>query len=73
MACAQIVERAIRFIGPIPPTQEGRYSALDALGDLGQERLNEFDSEFYSYPDNLTDLLFEFVRDRTDVFGPLPC
>jgi hypothetical protein len=73
LACADIVERAIQLVSPLPPTQEGRHSALDAIGDHGQEQLQLLDSEFYSYPDNLTDLLFEFVRDRTDVFGPLPC
>jgi len=34
--CAAIVERAIETIAPLPPTQDGRDDALDALGRPGR-------------------------------------
>jgi hypothetical protein len=71
-ACAGIVERAIKLIAPLPPTQEGRYRVLDAQGESGQEQLTALDAEFFAYPDNLTDLLFEHVRRHPEVFGAVP-
>lgn len=71
-SCAELVERAIQVIAPLPLTQNGRYEALDAAGDNGQDRLTRMDSEFFAYPDNLTELLFEFVRQHSDSFGPVP-
>lgn len=37
-SCAEVVERAIRVIAPLPPTQAGRYEALDVAGADGQDR-----------------------------------
>ena len=71
-SCAAIVDGAIQLIAPLPATQDRRCEALDALGDEGQERLETLDSEFLAYPDNLTDLLFEFVRQRPETFGSVP-
>ena len=71
-ACAGIVESAIRVIAPLPPTQEGRYRVLDARDESVQEQLAALDAEFFTYPDNLTDLLFEHVRGHPAVFGAVP-
>ena len=72
-SCGAIVERAIGSIAPLPPTQEGRYAALDASGEVGQGRLSSLDDEFFAYPDDLAGLLFNYVSKHPDEFGPAPC
>lgn len=71
-SCAGVVERAIQVIAPLPLTQAGRYEALNAVGADGQDRLTTMDSEFFAYPDDLTELLFEFVRQHPASFGSVP-
>lgn len=71
-SCAEIVEQAIQLMAPLPETQGGRYAALEALDEDAQARLSALDSEFWSYPDNLTELLFAFVSRYPGTFGPLP-
>lgn len=71
-SCADIVGRAIAVIAPLPPTQDGRRSALDAVSGERQERLAALDSEFFAYPDDLTEMLFEFVYQHPESFGPVP-
>ena len=61
-----------QVIAPLPPTQEGRYRVLDARDESVQEQLAALDAEFFAYPDNLTDLLFEHVRGHPAVFGAVP-
>ena len=70
-SCGAIVKRAIEVISPLPPTQDGRYVALNALSD-GQGKLTSLDSEFFTYPDDLTGLLFKYVSEHPDEFGPVP-
>ena len=71
-ACAEIVKAAIATISPIPAENDARIDALDAaLGD-DEELLEELDSQFYSYPDNLTELLFAFVAKNQNEFGEVP-
>jgi hypothetical protein len=71
-SCARVVERAIEVIAPMAPTRKGRSAGLDALDDDRQNLLNELDSEFIAYPDNLTDMLFEYVSRHPETFGPIP-
>lgn len=71
-ACAGIVESAIQVIAPIPNDIDSRCDALDAAGEDGEELLGELDSKFYSYPDNLTELLFAFVAKYPNEFGTVP-
>ena len=71
-ACAAIVESAIQVIAPVPSDSDARCDALDAAGKDGEELLSELDSKFYSYPDDLTDLLFAFVAKHPDEFGAAP-
>ncbi len=68
-ACAAIVESAIQVIAPIPNDSDARCDALDAAGEDGEALLEEFDSKFYAYPDNLTELLFAFVARNPNEFG----
>ena len=60
------------MIAPMPPTREGRSRTLDALGEAGQDLLNTLDSEFFAYPDDLTELLFDYVSNHPEAFGPIP-
>jgi hypothetical protein len=46
-----------------------------AAHEFSQETLHAFgalDQEFYAYPQNLVDLLFAFVSDHPEEFGPIP-
>jgi hypothetical protein len=70
--CARIVESAIEAIAPMPRTQDERYRVLDALDEAASERLEALDAKFFAYPDNLTELLFEYVRQYPADFGAVP-
>jgi Domain of unknown function (DUF4375) len=71
-SCSRIVERAIALVAPLPPTPEGRASAVNASLEGGQEVFDELDSEFFAYPDNLTELLFDYVCKHPESFGSVP-
>lgn len=70
-ACADIVERAHRVVSPppLPRDQSLREQLVDRLGSDERDALEALDQEFFAYPDNLTDLLFDYVRARPKVFG----
>jgi hypothetical protein len=40
--------------------------------EADEEILESLDSQFFSYPDNLTELLFAFVAENQDEFGKVP-
>jgi uncharacterized protein DUF4375 len=71
--CAGIVDRAIRTLcGPSLPVNEGEWQTVVAgMSDGTRQNLNGLDREFYKYPDDLTELLFEFVSKYPKVFGPV--
>jgi hypothetical protein len=71
-SCADVVERAIGVIAPLASKQEGRCRALDSLAADKQEYLSALDAEFFSYPDDLTDGLFEYVSRHPHAFGQIP-
>jgi hypothetical protein len=66
------VEKAIQVIAPLPSTQEARYRVLEGLSDDARDHLESLDAEFFTYPDNLTELLFDFVRLAPQAFGLIP-
>jgi hypothetical protein len=71
---ADICRRAIvaAFPSGLPPTVEAIRSVA---GDFSQEildKLEPLDQEFFSYPHNLTDLLFGYVNTHPEEFGTLP-
>lgn len=71
---ADVCRRAIltAFPGGLPKTVEGiRSIAADFSKDI-LEKLEPLDQEFFSYPHNLTDLLFAYVTAHPEEFGPLP-
>jgi len=71
VTCAGIAERAIGTLAPLPQTEPGRIDVLDSLTEDSQAKLAALDAEFLSYPDNLTELLFEYVSKHPDAFGAI--
>ena len=71
---ANICERAIAAAFPagLPKSEEAIRSAAADFSDEVLEKLEPLDQEFFSYPHNLTDLLFAYVSQHTDEFGILP-
>ncbi len=73
-ACASIVQRALAVVStqPLPDDPAERERLVHDLDDAAVGRLNELDGEFFAYPDNLTDLLYEFVSAHPEEFGTVP-
>lgn len=73
-SAAEIAERALRVVSsePLPEDQDARQAMLEGLNEEAIDRLEALDAEFYAYPDDLTELLFEFVRAHPQEFGPTP-
>lgn len=73
-ACAEIVERALRTVSdsPLPTSQSEREEIMGNVSDTIRDQLDDLDEQFFTYPDNLTDLLFEFVAAHPESFGPVP-
>ena len=71
---AEICRRAIRraFPAGLPPTEDAVRAAAADLSDDVLSGLEELDSEFFTYPHDLTDLLFAYVAARPDEFGNVP-
>jgi Domain of unknown function (DUF4375) len=71
--CADIVQRSIRAVcDNTVPSDAHRWEVLiEAITDESAEKLEGLDLEFFKYPDNLTELLFEFVREYPEDFGPI--
>ena len=71
---AEICRRAIicAFPAGLPDTPEGISAAAADFPDEILEALGIVDSEFFTYPHNLTDLLFSYVSAHPEEFGELP-
>jgi len=71
---ANICKRAIAAAFPsgLPDDLDCIRSAAADFSEDIREKLWALDKEFYSYPHNLTDLLFAYVKRRPDEFGSLP-
>src|SRR5207249_833142 len=72
--CADIVSRALRAVAAdaLPEDQPTRERLVDALDARAKAALESLDQEFFGYPDNLTNLLFEYVRSKPQMFGAVP-
>jgi Domain of unknown function (DUF4375) len=70
-ACADIVNRALAIVcGNKSPTDSAKLkAAIEAMNDKTRVKLEAVDNDFFAYPDNLTNLLFEFVRKNPKDFG----
>jgi len=71
---ADICRRAIAAAFPagLPKSTEAVRSAASDFSDDVLEKLEPLDQEFFSYPHNLTDLLFAYVSRHPEEFGVLP-
>jgi hypothetical protein len=71
--CADIVARALRIVSPraLPEDQGSRQQLVEALDNGARVSLESLDEEFLAYPDNLTNLLFDYVRSNPEVFGSI--
>jgi len=68
--CARAIATALP--GGLPETDDALQSAAANFSSETAEALNSLDQEFFSYPHNLTDLLFSFVNGLPEEFGTLP-
>lgn len=71
---ADICQRAVAAAFPagLPESEEAIRSVAADFSDEVLEKLESLDQEFYSYPHNLTDLLFAYVSAHPEDFGALP-
>ena len=71
--CAGIVETALEVVSQqaLPVDQTAHQMLIDSLSDDDREKLRALNDEFFAYPDNLSDLLFDFVQAHPAVFGPI--
>ena len=71
---AAIVRRALQAVqaAPLPNDHDQREALVLDLDDASSAALEALDSEFYAYPDNLTECLFAFVAARPESFGATP-
>ena len=53
--------------GIVPKDQTERQNELEQIQEKAEENWNKYDSEFYEYQDNLTELLIAFViKNKTE-------
>jgi hypothetical protein len=72
LRCAAIVSKAVKVVAPngvLPAAQTDREDLIESLPPEALEQLEVSDSEFFAYPDNLTELLYEYVHKHVFVFG----
>lgn len=69
----EICRRAIAAAFPegLPKDAAEISSAAENFSGETEEKLEEFDDEFFAYPHNLTDLLFAYVSAHSEEFGEL--
>lgn len=68
--CRRAVERA--FPDGLPATTEEISSAAADFSDELLAELDSVDREFFAYPHDLTELLYDYVCRHPDEFGPVP-
>lgn len=71
---ANVCNRAINAAFPdgLPVTVEEIQSNAEHFPKEVLAKLDALDQEFYSYPDDVTDLLFSYVSAHPEEFGELP-
>jgi len=71
---ASICRRAIAAAFPtgLPQSEEAIRSTSAEFSDDELAALEPLDQEFFSYPHNLTSLLFAYVSEHPEEFGKLP-
>jgi hypothetical protein len=63
---------ATAFPSGLPRTVEQVQAAASDFSDEILEKLEPLDQEFFSYPHNLTELLFAYVSEHPEEFGNVP-
>ena len=68
---AAIVQEAL-LLRPVslPDDDEARWEIMDRLAESAADQFETLDSRYFSYTDDLTELLFAYVTAHPDVFGP---
>ena len=69
---AELVKQANSiFENGEPPTDSAvRQPVVESLTDEKKDFLDQLDQKFFKYPDNLTELLYDFVmKNRTEIRG----
>jgi hypothetical protein len=71
---ANVCSRAINAAFPdgLPPTEQEIQSAAEHFPKEVLAKLDPIDQEFFSYPDDVTGLLFNYVSAHPEEFGDLP-
>ena len=71
---ASICHRAIAAAFPqgLPLTSVAMQQAVHDLSQETRDKLYSLDLEFYSYPHDLTTLLFDYVSAHPEEFGAVP-
>lgn len=70
---AEICRRAVMIAFPngLPSSpDEIGAAAADFTSEI-EDNLTDLDQEFFAYPHNLTDLLYTYVSEHPDDFGPV--
>jgi hypothetical protein len=72
--CADLVERALRKMSadPLPDSTAERIQMVEALDDDARCTFDDLDGEYFEHPDDLTELLFAYVKSKPEVFGKAP-
>ncbi|SEG62233.1 protein of unknown function [Bryocella elongata] len=63
--CASLVDRALTAVAILPEDyaiEDRRREIVNGLTSEVRDSLNELDTEFYTYPDNLSALLTDFIQ-----------
>ena len=70
---AALVEQANQVFPAMDPPrrQSTRRSLLDILGGKAGVELDRLDQEFFEYPDDLSQLLFDYVMAHKPAFADL--
>jgi len=69
---AQILQQAIDVFGPSGPSadQTKRQEEIEGLSEEQKDLWNKLDTDFIGYPNNLTELLHDFVmKNRSQIQG----
>jgi hypothetical protein len=71
MRCASIVAQALAAVSPdpLPDSREARVYMVNSLSKSTRKDVEKLDSQFFAYPDNLTELLFDYVSAHSEAFG----
>jgi len=68
--CKRAIEAAFPDGLPSDPEEIGQVAA-GFLVEI-EDKLNDLDEEFYTYPHRLSDLLYRFVYQHSEEFGEVP-